>query len=196
MSKHSKDFEGIPVEAADETALLRQALADAQQRIQALERGSGQDALTPLPNADRFREELARVVAKAERHGTPSAAVCVALPRVAELRQQDGAFAADAAIVHVARLLFGLIRSTDFLARTGGAEFGLVLDHLDHDSAIDAAERLARCIAANPLEIGGRRIALDAKVATAGILAGDSVDDVLRRAAASLTRVKAASSGP
>ncbi|MET1111750.1 MAG: diguanylate cyclase [Allosphingosinicella sp.] len=182
MSKHASDFAGLPVETDDENALLRAALAEAQRRISELEQRSGSDSLTPLPSALRFRSELERVVGLAERHGTSAAIVGIELTNLTAVHERHGHFAADAALVHVARLLCGLIRSTDILARTGDARFDLILDHLDLDSAIDTGERLARCIADNPLDLGHVRVKLDSAVATTGILPGDKLDDVLARA--------------
>jgi diguanylate cyclase (GGDEF)-like protein len=193
MSKHASDFAGIPVETVDENALLRAALAEAQQRISDLERNAESDTVTPLPSGRRFRAELDRVVGLAERHGTTAAVVGVELTGLAGIRERHGHFAVDAALVHVARLLCGLIRSTDILARTGDQEFGLILDHLDHNSAIDTAERLERCIAANPLDLGHVQAGLEAAVATTGIMPGDSVEDVLARAQRNLALAKAQS---
>ena len=191
MSKHASDFAGIPVETSDENALLRAALAEAQQRISDLERNAESDSVTPLPSARRFRAELERVVGLAERHGTSAAVVGIALTGLAAIHERHGHFAADAALVHVARLLCGLIRSTDILARTGNDHFSLILDHLDHNSAIDTAERLARCIAANPLDLGHVQVRLEAAVASTGIMPGDKADDVLARAERNLALAKA-----
>ena len=191
MSKHASDFAGIPVETADENALLRAALAEAQQRISDLERNAESDSVTPLPGARRFRAELERVVGLAGRHGTPAALVGIELTGLAAIRERHGHFAGDAALVHVARLLCGLIRSTDILARTGDREFGLILDHLDHNSAIDTAERLVRCIAGNPLDLGHVQVRLDAAVATTGIMPGDKAEEVLARAERNLALAKA-----
>jgi diguanylate cyclase (GGDEF)-like protein len=191
MSKHASDFAGIPVETSDENALLRAALAEAQQRIGDLERLAERDAVTPLPSARRFRAELDRVVGLAERHGTSAAVVGIELANLADVRERHGHFAADAALVHVARLLCGLIRSTDVLARTGEAEFGLILDHLDHNSAIDTAERLARCIRSNPLDLGHAKVSLEAAVATTGIMPGDQAEEVLARAERNLALARA-----
>jgi len=192
MSKHSSEFAGVPVEASDENALLRAALAEAQQRIAQLEAKADLDGVTPLPGAGRFRTELERVTGLAHRHGTPAAVVGIALTNLAAVREAHGHFAGDAALVHVARLLCGLIRSTDILARTGDGEFGLILDHLDLDSAIDAAERLGRCIAEQPLDLGHVQVPLTAAVATTGVLAGDTANDVQARARAALERASAA----
>lgn len=191
MSKHASDFAGIPVETADENALLRTALAEAQKRISDLERNAETDNVTPLPGARRFRAELERVVGLAERHGTSAAMVGIELTGLAAVHERYGHFAADAALVHVARLLCALIRSTDILARTGEREFGLILDHLDHNSAIDTAERLARCIADNPLDLGHVKVGLEAVVATTGIMPGDKVEDVLARAERNLALARA-----
>ncbi|HEX8222354.1 MAG TPA: GGDEF domain-containing protein [Allosphingosinicella sp.] len=191
MSKHASDFTGLPVETSDENALLRAALAEAQQRISDLERNVENDSVTPLPGARRFRTELERVVGLAERHGTSAAIVGIELTGLAEIHQRHGHFAADAALVHVARLLCGLIRSTDILARTDNDQFGLILDHLDHNSAIDTAERLGRCIAEHPLDLGHASVPLQAVVATTGILPGDRIEEVLARAERNLELARA-----
>jgi diguanylate cyclase (GGDEF)-like protein len=191
MSKHASDFAGLPVETSDENALLRAALAEAQQRISDLERNAESDTVTPLPSARRFRAELERVVGLAERHGTSAAVVGIELTNLAEVHERHGHFAADAALVHVARLLCGLIRSTDILARTGDAEFGLILDHLDHNSAIDTAERLGRCVAEHPLDLGHARVPLKAVVATTGIMPGDKLEEVVVRAERNLALARA-----
>jgi len=182
MSKHASDFAGLPVESSDENALLRAALADAQRRISELEQRAESDSLTPLPTALRFRSELERVVGLAERHGTSAAVVRIELTNLAAIHERHGHFAVDAALVHVARLLCGLIRSTDILARTDNDRFDLILDHLDHNSAIDTADRLGRCIEENPLDLGHAKVKLESAVATTGIMPGDKIDDVLARA--------------
>jgi diguanylate cyclase (GGDEF)-like protein len=165
-----------PAGPAEENALLRAALAEAQRRIDELEGSAEADPLTGLPNALRFRRGLERVVGQAARHGTAAALLSIDLRGLGAINERHGRFAGDAAIVHVARLLSGLIRSTDLLARLEGGSFALLLDHLDHDSAIDTAERLARCIAADPVEGGGTAFRIEAAVAATSILAGDSLE--------------------
>ena len=79
MSKHASDFAGVPVEPSDENALLRAALAEAQQRISELERGCRERRADAAAQPRRFRAELERVVGLAERHGTPAAVVGIEL---------------------------------------------------------------------------------------------------------------------
>ena len=169
-------------ELADRNALLRASLSEMRARIFELEQLADSDTLTPLPNRRRFLKELERVTTYAKRHGTPAAVLYVDLDNLKAINDAHGHFAGDAALIHVARLLQGLIRSTDVAARIGGDEFALILDHLDHDSAIDTAERIARCIAGNLLDLGGSQVRIEATIGTATILPGDTVDDVLQRA--------------
>lgn len=173
-------------DAAAENAVLRAALADAQRRLRDYEAQAETDTLTGLADARRFARALERVAGVAGRHGTTAAVLAIELQGLEALEAAHGAMARDAALVHVARTLTGLIRTTDLLARTGASEFGLILDHLDHDSAIDTAERLARCIAAAPLDVGHTKVRIEAVAAATALLAGDSAADVLMRSSRNL----------
>ena len=171
-----------PAELEQENARLRAALSAMQERVAELERLADTDTLTPLPNRRRFLRELERVVAVASRHGTPAALLYIDIDGLKAINDEHGHGAGDAALVHVANILAKLVRSTDVAARIGGDEFALILDHLDHDSAIEAAERIARFIADNPVDLGGRTVWLKASIGTAMILPGDSAEDAMRRA--------------
>jgi diguanylate cyclase (GGDEF)-like protein len=179
-----------PAREAVENVLLRASLAEAQARIEALERSAETDPQTGLATERRFRRELERVVGQAERHGTQAALLYFDLRGLDSLNAAHGRFAGDAAIVHVAKLLSKLIRGTDHLARLEGGRFGLILDHLDHDSAIDTAERLGRCIAADPVDLGPAGLSIRAAVAATSILPGDKVEDVLQRSERNLELAK------
>ena len=175
---------------ADENALLRASLAEMRGRLEELEQLADTDTLTPLPNRRRFERELDRAVGNASRHGTPAAVLYIDLNGLKRVNDRHGHLAGDAALIHVARLLQGLIRGTDVVARIGGDEFGLILDHLDHNSAIDTAERISRCIASNPLDLGGTEVRLEAAIGVATILPGDSAADVMSRADRNMYRAK------
>ncbi len=174
----------------DENALLRAALADARAQLGEAEEESGRDALTALADTRKFRDELERVVSQAARHRIPAALISVDVDDLKAVNEGHGRVAGDAALRHVARLLKSLIRSSDVAARNGGGAFSLLLDHLDADSALDTAERIARCVAGHPLDLGHCQLKLTVTVSVATILPGDSVEEVLRRAARNRERVK------
>jgi len=138
----------------------------------------------------QFARELERVLSQAARHGTPAALISVDLPELNAINEGHGRVAGDAVLRHVARLLKSLIRASDVAARGGGGAFSLLLDHLDADSAIDTAERIARCVAAHPLDIGHAEVRIEVLVSVATIMPGDTVEEVLRRAARNRERVK------
>jgi diguanylate cyclase (GGDEF)-like protein len=194
MADHEIDTDAAQSEAlarmADENALLRAALAEMRGRLGELEESNDSDPLTGLPNARAFHRELNRVVSHANRHDVPAALLSIDLAGLGEINQRHGQLAGDAALSHTARLLQGLIRTSDVAARLGGSHFALILDHLDSDSAIDTGDRIGRYLAENPLDIGGATVALRANVAVASILKGDTADDVQKRAARNLERLK------
>ncbi len=175
---------------ADENALLRASLADMRLRLEEFEQLADTDTLTPLPNRRRFLRELERVVSQTNRHGTPAAILYIDLDSLKAVNDRHGHVGGDAALIHVARLLQSLIRTSDVVARIGGDEFGLILDHLDHNSAIETAERIGKCIAASPLDVGGAMVKLRASIGVATVLAGDTVADVMQRADRNMYRAK------
>lgn len=174
----------------DENALLRAALAEARVRLGEAEEQGGRDPLTALLDPRQFGVELERVLSQAARHGTPAALISVDLKDLNTINVGHGRIAGDAALRHVARLLKSLIRTSDVAARSGGGAFSLLLDHLDADSALDTAERIARYISAHPLDIGHAVVKLEATVSVATIMPGDTIEEVLRRAARNRERVK------
>jgi diguanylate cyclase (GGDEF)-like protein len=187
---HAQDAREALQRLNDENALLRAALADARTQLGEAEEQAGRDPLTSLADARHFRAELERVVSQAARHRIPAALISVDVDDLRAVNEGHGRVAGDAALRHVARLLKNLIRSSDIAARNGGGAFSLLLDHLDADSALDTAERIARCVAGHPLDLGHTQVKLAVTVSVASILPGDSVDEVLRRAARNRERVK------
>jgi diguanylate cyclase (GGDEF)-like protein len=184
------EVQAVIHQLADQNELLRASLAEARTRVAELEQLADSDTLTPLPNRRRFLRELERVTANAKRHGTPAAVLYVDLDSLKVINDRHGHFAGDAALIHVARLLGALIRSTDIAARIGGDEFALILDHLDHNSAIETAERIGRFIAESPLDLGGTLLKLEASIGTATVMPGDTVEDVMQRADRNMYRAK------
>lgn len=174
----------------DENALLRAALAEARAQLGEAEANAGRDPLTALVDARQFRIELERVLSQSARHGTPAALLSVDIDGLKAINDGHGRVAGDAALRHVARLLKNLIRSSDIAARAGEGAFSLLLDHLDADSALDTAERIAGYVAAHPLDLGHAEIRVEVTISVATIMPGDTVEEVLRRAARNRERVK------
>ncbi len=167
---------------AEENRRLRASIDEMQIRLQELEKLADCDTLTPLPNRRAFLREVGRVLRQVERYGTPAALLYVDVNSLKGINDCFGHAAGDAALLHVAASLSDLVRATDFVARIGGDEFGLVLDHLDGASAADTAERIAECIARVPVSVGGCDIIVSVATGMTTMDKGDTVEGAIARA--------------
>lgn len=166
----------------DENQLLSAALNKMRDRIEELERLVDSDTLTPLPNRRRFVREVERVVQHGRRYGTPAWVMFVDLDGLKGINDSCGHLAGDAALIHVAKILQGMIRTTDIVARIGGDEFGLLLEHIDAEGAHEKAVRLIESVAAEPVVLGGKRVQLSVSIGLAELQAGDDAETLISRA--------------
>lgn len=178
------------VQQMDENELLAAALSEMRARVDELERLVDSDTLTPLPNRRRFLRELDRVVQHGKRYKTPAFVMFVDLDGLKAINDANGHFSGDAALIHVAEILAANLRTTDVVARIGGDEFGLLLEHLDEAAARDKAARLTAAVAASPLDIGGTEIALSLSIGFTEVRPDDSCETVLARADAAMYAIK------
>ena len=167
-------------------ASLRREIGRLHARIAELERLADTDTLTPLANRRAFSREVERVVAQAARHATTAAVLFLDVDDLKSLNDRYGHQAGDAALLHVARLLRSEVRASDIVARVGGDEFGLVLDHLDEDAARLKAAALTEAVATSPFRHGDGSIALGLSVGLTMVRQGDNADAVLARADAAM----------
>jgi diguanylate cyclase (GGDEF)-like protein/PAS domain S-box-containing protein len=124
------------------------ANAEAQARLAAL---ASTDSLTGLANHRVFHERLRQEVDRAERHGRPLSVAVLDLDHFKEINDTHGHHVGDRVLAEVGRLLGGMARSGELLARTGGEEFGWILPEADSLAAYAAAERARQAVAAVPI---------------------------------------------
>ena len=167
----------------DENQLLSSALAKMRERIEELERLVDSDTLTPLPNRRRFVREVERVALHGRRYGPSSSWVMfVDVDGLKQINDTHGHIAGDAALIHVANILQALVRTTDVVARIGGDEFGLLLEHIDEDAARDKAGRLIEAVGDQPVILGGKRVRLSISIGMAKLSAEDDAETLIARA--------------
>lgn len=167
----------------DENQLLSSALAKMRDRIEELERLVDSDTLTPLPNRRRFVREVERVVQHGRRYGAASSWVMfVDLDGLKQINDSHGHISGDAALIHVATILQAMVRTTDIVARIGGDEFGLLLEHIDAEAAGDKAQRLIEAVADQPVILGGKRMRLSISIGLAELSANDDAETLIARA--------------
>jgi diguanylate cyclase (GGDEF)-like protein len=169
-----------------EIAGLRATLAGMRQRIHELETLADTDALVPLANRRAFVREAGRVIRHTTRHGTPAALIYIDLIGLKRVNDMHGHHAGDALILHTARLLHAELRETDLIARMGGDEFGLLLDHLDEEAARAKIESLMVVAAMAPLDLGRVSLRVALSCGLTMIRAGDTAEAAIARADAAM----------
>jgi diguanylate cyclase (GGDEF)-like protein len=100
------------------------------------------DDLTGLANRRHFREELERLAAAAERHGTPLSLLLLDVDDFKEVNDRHGHAAGDEILREIALTLRRRIRASDLAARIGGDEFAVLLPHTSEDEAAVVASDL------------------------------------------------------
>jgi len=100
------------------------------------------DALTGLPNRRRFVEALEAEIARAARYQRDLSVAILDLEDLHRINADSGHEAGDAMLQAVARRLSSNLRSTDLVARVGGAEFALLFPETKRTEAMIALARL------------------------------------------------------
>ena len=176
----------------NEAIRLRAQLAEAEARIAELERLADTDPLTELPNRRPFMRAIARSIRHLERHGTPAAVLFVDVDGLKAVNDAHGHLSGDAALLHIARTLQREVRASDLVARIGGDEFGLVLDHVSESAAHAKSAALAEAVRETPVAFGDASITVHLSIGVATVRENDSTEAVLRRADDQMYAVKRA----
>jgi diguanylate cyclase (GGDEF)-like protein len=169
-----------------EIAGLRATLAGMRARIAELETLADTDALVPLPNRRAFVREVDRAIRHTTRHATPAALIYLDLVGLKRVNDAHGHHSGDALLLHVARLLASEVRTTDLVARIGGDEFGLLLDHLDEPAARAKIDALMLTASMTPLDLGRVSIRVEISCGLTMIRESDTAEAAIARADAAM----------
>lgn len=184
--KQSESDEVRITSLIEENERLHAALFEMRNRIAELEQLADTDTLTPLPNRRAFLRRLEAVVQYAARHNTPAAVLYIDLDGLKRINDDHGHQVGDAVLLHLARLLTDSLRATDMVARIGGDEFGLILDHLNEGDAKAKAKALGEYVSAQQVDVGSARIAIRVTIGLAMVRVGESVASLIERADAAM----------
>ena len=143
-----------------EVESLRADLEKTRRRADHLERLADEDVLLPVVNRRAFVRELTRVIAFAQRYGSPSSVIYFDVNGMKQVNDNLGHAAGDAALGHVAETLLGNVRQSDVVGRLGGDEFGVILEQADEDTVTRKAAALADVVRATPVRWHGQDISV------------------------------------
>ena len=173
-----------------EVARLRGEVATLEARVEELDRLANMDSLVPVANRRGLISQLDMMIARFDRHGTPAALLFVDVDGLKALNDAFGHAAGDAALIHLTEMMVASVRQTDLVARIGGDEFAILLDHADEQSACETAARLADRVAGCEFCFEGKCLPLSIAIGFTHLQSGDSAVAVLDRADEAMYREK------
>ncbi|RTZ14690.1 GGDEF domain-containing protein [Vibrio aquaticus] len=126
-------------------------ITQAHQQEVELKRQAETDELTGVLNRRAFTQGLEQ----AFNHPVQPVLSClmIDIDHFKEINDQVGHLSGDEVITQVAQICQGLIRSSDYIGRLGGEEFGVVLSHTNAIQAYDIAERIRQSIETTPCRV-------------------------------------------
>ncbi len=167
---------------ADNERLTR-ALADMEQVAQ-------RDVLTALFNRRYFLTALQRRIARVARYRDRMAILYVDVDGLKAINDRLGHGAGDQVLTAIAHALQGATRESDVVARIGGDEFALLIDHVDVAAARAKMAALRHALTCAECYWGKERLTLSAAFGMSMIDARDTAEDLLSRADSDMYRAK------
>ncbi|EKE80915.1 sensor domain-containing diguanylate cyclase [Idiomarina xiamenensis] len=150
--------------------------------IEQLELQANTDPLTKLSNRRRFFQRAERVIKRAERNPVAVNLLTIDIDHFKAVNDTYGHAAGDAILAVFAQLLRELTRDIDIVARTGGEEFVLLLEHTDQAGAKILAERIHQRLSEQLFnEQGMTDVQVTVSIGIAQWQVGESLDHLLAR---------------
>jgi two-component system cell cycle response regulator len=185
----------LPLRDADVVARVRAAARTKALQEEFLKRGRAMDdlvygdPLTGLYNRRFILAQLNSLVGSARRHERDFSIVSFDVDAFKALNDELGHAAGDAALVEIAARLDRRVRREDYVGRMGGEEILILLPDTGARDAARVAEDLRSAVGDMPmvLEERSRVVTVSGGWAT---WAGDTPDQLLRRADAAMYRAK------
>ncbi|MDH4347365.1 MAG: sensor domain-containing diguanylate cyclase [Gemmatimonadota bacterium] len=147
----------------DELAQQASRLQEANARLTEM---ASTDHLTALWNRRAFLEQMDIGLELAVRDARPLSVLIIDVDHFKPYNDEFGHLAGDEVLGGTAQLLRQLARRSDFLARIGGEEFGVLLHAADEEGAVRQAERFRQGIEAAPWPRRRITISVGAETAT------------------------------
>ena len=157
----------IVYDVTDE-AVSHQALTAANHELSHLSRT---DRLTKLNNRGYWEHCLEQEYERFVRTQHPTSLIMLDVDHFKQVNDTYGHLAGDAVLVHLAKLIQQMLRSTDIAGRFGGEEFGIILPNTPAANAEILAERLRYKIETHPIVYANEHLLVTISL---GIAAADS----------------------
>ncbi len=152
---------------------------------------SNNDVVTGIYNRQRFYDEIVRTVRQAGRDKREGALVIIDIDRFAYFNECYGHDIGDKLLVHVAQILRDNIRTGDFLARTAGDEFSIILPDVRADDVTYRVHNMLDALKTRQLITDKGPLSFNVSMAVVRFpMHGKSADEVLTHANVCLHKAK------
>ena len=150
------------------------------------------DMLTGLLNRRAFLDAIERERARSDRHAFPLSILLLDVDHFKRINDERGHAAGDVVLQGVARILAGVARKSDFVARWGGEEFVVALPQTSEAGARIAGERVRRAVAAETHAVsdGGEPVRVTVSVGVASSDAPWAIEALVGSADAAMYAAK------
>jgi two-component system cell cycle response regulator len=155
------------LETARRIVTLEQALRSANRENRRL---AVTDALTGARNRRYMMKYLPREFDRCRRYGHPIAALVCDLDLFKQINDTYGHDAGDDVLREFCTRAQACLRSSDWMARTGGEEFVVVLPETDLPGAAIVAERIRAAIATEAMQTCAGRLGITVSIGTSALV--------------------------
>jgi len=174
---------------------LREQREQLNQALARIEELATRDTLTGLYNRRHAEGLLEQAWQRRQRGGGSFCVALIDLDHFKQINDRHGHAAGDAVLCAFAEHAEQGLRGTDTLARWGGEEFLLLLDHTDTMGALQVLERMQAAVARLRVPVGDEVIGVGFSAGLVMCLDGEHLKPMLERADQALYRAKAEGRG-
>ncbi len=122
------------------------------------------DTLTGLPNRRLLHDRLQQTIAQADRDRHAFALMFIDLDRFKEINDSLGHAAGDRVLKEASQRMLGCLRKSDTLARFGGDEFVVILQHVKGRQAVsEVAHKMLQSLA-SPIPVADEQVQLSGSI--------------------------------
>jgi diguanylate cyclase (GGDEF)-like protein len=141
-SQDAKTIEGLKAELSR----LREMLSITEDNLRASQdevlRLSTIDSLTGVLNRRHFMDIADQEISRARRYKRPLAVLIIGVDNIKAVNEVHGSEKGDTVLEAMGASALHTLRTTDFVGRTAGSEFTVMLPETEHDGCMILAERL------------------------------------------------------
>lgn len=149
------------------------------------------DPLTGLYNRRHFVQELKKGLQRLQRGEEKLSLIVLDIDDFKAINDRYGHDVGDRVLVHIAKRIQSVLRSSDVFGRLGGEEFAILLPQTTVTDASRIAAELCQLLSSQPLESGEERFTVSASFGVADFLEDEMcVEQTMKKADLALYHAK------